>query len=211
MDHRHAREVSMVSWVDVASYIAPVLVFMSFFMKEIVPLRLVAIASNVAFALYGIGAGLVPIVVLHAVLLPLNVWRVIEYKRLERKVRDASQGAAAVEKIVPLMSEARAGAGETLFRKDDRADALYYLVEGRIRFEEVDTEIGPGTVFGEIGMFLGDARRTATATCLEPCVLRALPRRRVEQLVMVDPGFGLFLTRLITQRMSDNLDAAQRA
>jgi hypothetical protein len=33
----------------------------------------------------------------------------------------------------------------------------------------------------------------------------------VEQLVMVDPGFGLFLTRLITQRMSDNLDAAQRA
>jgi hypothetical protein len=44
-------------------------------MKEMVPLRIVALCSNIAFIAYGIGLGLTPIWLLHASLLPLNGWR----------------------------------------------------------------------------------------------------------------------------------------
>jgi CRP/FNR family transcriptional regulator, cyclic AMP receptor protein len=44
-------------------------------MRGMVSLRAVALASNVAFLVYGIGAGLMPIWVLHAILLPVNAWR----------------------------------------------------------------------------------------------------------------------------------------
>jgi hypothetical protein len=198
-------------WLEITSYVASALVFLSFFMKEIVPLRLIAIVSNIFFMIYAIGAGLLPILILDAALLPLNIWRVIEYKRLERKVRAASQGTVEVEKIVPLMTGRRVDEGEVLFRKGDAAEELYYLAEGRIRFEEVDVEIGPGTVFGEVGVFLDDEGRTATATCVEGGEIRTLSRKRVEQLVMVDPGFGLFLTRLIAARLTANMAGMSRA
>ena len=52
-----------------------VLVFASFWMKSTVPLRLVALASNVVFIAYAYSAWLIPILVLHCALLPLNLVR----------------------------------------------------------------------------------------------------------------------------------------
>jgi hypothetical protein len=40
-----------------------------------VGLRLVALASNVAFIVYGASAGIGPVLLLHALLLPVNAWR----------------------------------------------------------------------------------------------------------------------------------------
>jgi len=60
---------------EAAGYLASMLVFMAFCMKDIVSLRIVAIASNLAFLTYGIGLGLAPVWLLHAVLLPVNGWR----------------------------------------------------------------------------------------------------------------------------------------
>jgi hypothetical protein len=39
-------------WIVVAAWLAAFLVFSSFFMKTIVPLRIVAAVSNVAFIVY---------------------------------------------------------------------------------------------------------------------------------------------------------------
>jgi len=60
---------------DGAGYLASSLVILAFCMKDIVLLRLVAIASNVAFLAYGLGMGLAPVWALHAILLPINGWR----------------------------------------------------------------------------------------------------------------------------------------
>jgi hypothetical protein len=54
------------------------LVLAAFAMKDMVRLRIVAIASNLFFLVYGLSLGLAPIWVLHAVLLPLNVWRLVQ-------------------------------------------------------------------------------------------------------------------------------------
>ena len=64
-----------MSICDAAGYVASALVVVAFCMRDIISLRVVALGSNVAFLTYGIGLGLVPIWLLHAILLPINGWR----------------------------------------------------------------------------------------------------------------------------------------
>jgi CRP/FNR family cyclic AMP-dependent transcriptional regulator len=71
---RDATGDAMNRW-DAAGYLASVLLVMAFCMKNIVSLRLIAIASNVAFLTYAIGLGLFPMGLVHAILLPVNCWR----------------------------------------------------------------------------------------------------------------------------------------
>lgn len=47
-------------------------------MKDMVNLRIVAICSNFAFIAYALLLHLLPILVLHVVLLPLNGWRLVQ-------------------------------------------------------------------------------------------------------------------------------------
>ena len=57
---------------NAAGFLASGLVVIAFCMKDIVALRVVALASNVAFLIYGIGLHLLPVWLLHAALLPIN-------------------------------------------------------------------------------------------------------------------------------------------
>ncbi|WP_065238360.1 hypothetical protein [Legionella spiritensis] len=67
--------------INVLGYLASVLVFAAFYVKQIMALRLIAIGSNLAFIAYAIMAHLPPIFVLHALLLPLNIQRIFELKK----------------------------------------------------------------------------------------------------------------------------------
>lgn len=62
-------------WLGV---LGSVLVFASFWMKRSIPLRTMALASNVVFIAYATVAWLVPILILHVALLPLNAARLWE-------------------------------------------------------------------------------------------------------------------------------------
>jgi CRP/FNR family cyclic AMP-dependent transcriptional regulator len=64
--------------VDGLGYLAAALVLATFCAKRMVPLRALAIASNIAFVTYGFFAGLWPILLLHAVMLPMNAMRLRE-------------------------------------------------------------------------------------------------------------------------------------
>jgi hypothetical protein len=67
----------MNAW-DAIGYVASTLVLTAFGMKGIVPLRVVAMCSNLVFIIYGLALGLTLIWSLHAALLPLNAWRLVE-------------------------------------------------------------------------------------------------------------------------------------
>ena len=54
-------------------YVASALVLATFGMKDMVSLRMVAICSNFAFITYAFFLNLTPILILHAILLPLKV------------------------------------------------------------------------------------------------------------------------------------------
>ena len=64
-----------MSTVEAMGYLASALVLATFCMRDMVPLRCVAIASNLAFIAYGALADLGPVLVLHLLLLPVNVGR----------------------------------------------------------------------------------------------------------------------------------------
>src|SRR5690348_3568766 len=92
-----------------AAWLAALLVFASFFMKTIVPLRAVAMASNVAFISYallglryGVFGRVYPILVLHACLLPLNVVRLHQIKQLVAAVHNATD-ESVVRSLLPYM------------------------------------------------------------------------------------------------------------
>jgi ABC-type glycerol-3-phosphate transport system permease component len=65
-------------------YLAASLVFATFCTKRMVPLRALAIISNIAFITYGWLGGLWPILILHAAMLPLNIHRLRQEVSLER-------------------------------------------------------------------------------------------------------------------------------
>ena len=95
-------------WLVIAAWVASLLVFSTFFMKTMIPLRVVGIASNVAFMsyalaglAYGVFGRLYPILVLHACLLPLNVIRLRQVRALVQAVRSASDDDA-LQALVPV-------------------------------------------------------------------------------------------------------------
>jgi len=67
--------------VDGVGYIASFLVLLTFYMKEMMPLRAAALCSNVAFLIYGGLLHLTPIVLLHGALIPINVCRLVSALR----------------------------------------------------------------------------------------------------------------------------------
>jgi hypothetical protein len=60
---------------DLLGYAASCAVLATFLMRSMVSLRLVAILSNVLFATFGYVQHIYPVLLLHAVLLPINLWR----------------------------------------------------------------------------------------------------------------------------------------
>ena len=50
---------------------------MTFCMDTVVPLRRLAIANNVLFVVYGIAGQLYPVLLLHALLLPINITKIV--------------------------------------------------------------------------------------------------------------------------------------
>ena len=64
--------------VEGIGYLAASLVLATFCMKSMDALRLAAIASNLAFIAYGYFGHLAPVLLLHALLLPINIYRLVE-------------------------------------------------------------------------------------------------------------------------------------
>ncbi|MEM1378138.1 MAG: cyclic nucleotide-binding domain-containing protein, partial [Pseudomonadota bacterium] len=94
----------MPTLIDLVGYLAAALVFLTFSMKTLMPLRLIAIASNVAFLVYGFFAALTPILILHGLLLPLNVFRTWEHHNLRKRIQSALLKEPSVEVLMPFMS-----------------------------------------------------------------------------------------------------------
>jgi CRP/FNR family cyclic AMP-dependent transcriptional regulator len=189
---------------DVFGYLASCLVFTTFYMRRMVPLRITAIASNLAFIAYAWLDDLTPILVLHGALLPLNLFRLIELRRLIAKVIKASSEDFSVEALLPLMQRRDVDASDTLFSVDDPANALYYLMEGTLLLPEIDKELGPGSFLGEFALFSNTGRRTATAIAKTDCVVMSLTRAAVFSALVQHPQLGIHLLKMVTMRMLEN-------
>lgn len=202
-----------IIFVDVLGYVAAGIVFLTFCMKTMLALRLIAIASNVAFILYAVAAGLTPILLLHGLLLPLNVIRLIEMQRLVRVARDAETKAPGEERfdwLIPLGRKRTLPDGAALFRKGDAAESLFIVVSGAVSLPEIGVTLGPGAMLGEIGVFAADRRRTTSAVAIGPLKISELTERRARELYFDNPGFSYKLVRMITRRLVEDIARFER-
>ena len=88
--------------VDLLGYSAGALVLLAFSLQSLIALRSVAIASNVMFISYAICVHVQPVLVLHAALLPVNLWRLWQCVRQEHRKRiDADRHRAVSPRLSP--------------------------------------------------------------------------------------------------------------
>ncbi|MCB1725293.1 MAG: cyclic nucleotide-binding domain-containing protein [Chromatiaceae bacterium] len=196
--------------VEGFGYLAATLVFLAFYTRTMMPLRVIAIASNVAFIIYAALAHLTPILVLHAVLLPLNLYRAWQLNRLIAGVAGAADDSLSIEWLLPYMRERRAFAGERLFTIGDRADEMFYIARGSVSLPELGMQRATGEVIGEIGLFSPGRQRTSSAVCTTECRLMTISGASVRDLYYQNPKFGWYLLNLITGRLVREVERLQR-
>ena len=193
-----------MNWIEAAGYLASALVLATFCMKTMIPLRCAAICSNVAFIVYGFYDNVYPVLILHGILLPLNIWRAIQMLRLIRRVETASKGDLSMEWLRPFMKEAQWNAGEVIFNRGDHADRLYMIITGDIHLEQIDHTIRAGDLFGEIGLFSADHKRTQTARALTDVDLLWISEGELAQICYQNPGIAFYFLKLTTNRLLAN-------
>ena len=194
----------------VSAALAGGLVIVSAFVRTMIPLRWLAVGSNVGFIVYGLVHPSLLMVALHAVLLPVNLFRVVQMVRLTRRVvastTDPRQLAVWMR---PYMRSRRYAAGSMIFERGDRADRLYFLAEGAVELPEVGRQLQAGQMFGEIAFFAPDRQRSSSARCLQASTVLSIDEATFRQLVYQHPDFGLEIVRLIAGRLSHDVQRLQ--
>ena len=185
-------------------YLASGLVLLTFCMSTMLSLRAVAICSNLAFIGYGLGAGLYPVLILHLILLPLNVILLFQMIKLLRKAKLAAATDLSPTWLQPFMRAKHVKAGETIFKKGEHADLLYMIVSGEVRLPEIDQRLSAGDLFGEIGLFSLQRRRTQTAMAVTDVQLLCISDGALKKLCERNPGLSLYFLRLTATRMTQN-------
>jgi CRP/FNR family transcriptional regulator, cyclic AMP receptor protein len=196
--------------VEMAGYLAAFLVFLTFYMKTMIPLRVIGICSNCVFITYAYVGGVHPILVLHLALLPLNGLRLRQMLRLTRDVRQAMQGDLNMDWLKSFSSTRRITSGDVLFRKGEAADAMCFVVSGRYRLAELGRDILPGQIVGELGLLAPDQLRTQTLECIEDGEVLQISYEHAKQLCYQNPQFGFYFLQLTTRRLFENIASLER-
>ena len=193
-----------MSAAEISGYVAAGLVFMTFYMKTMVPLRIIGICSNCAFITYGYLGALYPVLILHLILLPLNGLRLREMLQLAKQVREAAHGDPNMDWLKPFTSTRHVKASEVVFHKGDVAGNMFVVLFGRFRLVETGIEIVSGHVVGEFALLTPEHSRTQTLECVEAGILLQISYGQIEQLFFQNPKFGFYFLQLITRRLLQN-------
>lgn len=188
-------------YVDLVGWVASGFTLAAYSMRTMLPLRVAAIGANLTFASYGWLVDILPMLVLHVVLLPFNIYHLVQILRTGRDIKAARTAGAKLDAIRPLMRRLTLPDGATLFRKGDSPDNLYILDNGLIRLVEIDSMVVPGEMFGEIAFFSEARERTLTAIREGDCVLLALNERDFITEFYRNPAFCFAMIKLVTQRV----------
>jgi CRP-like cAMP-binding protein len=176
-----------------------------------IPLRVAALASNVLFMAYGYADHLYPVFFLHAILLPVNALRLVQFYRLVREMREAPRRDLPIQTLLPYMTRRKFSAGETLVRKGERADRLFYLVDGELEVVEISKLLHAGVTVGEIGVFAPSQQRTATIVCRSDCNMLELTESKAKQLYFQDHSFGFAVLQLVISRLVEDNERLMQA
>ncbi len=117
------------------------------------------------------------------------------------QIERAEDGGLDLEWLLPHMTHRRLPKGSRLFSQGDPGRELYYLQRGTVRLPEIDATLGPGELFGEIGIFSPTHLRTCSAVCETEVDLFSLSAEQVKQIYYLNPHFAFYVVNLIAKRL----------
>jgi hypothetical protein len=188
-----------VNVFEIIGWTGSVLMVCTFAMKRMTPLRIIAICANCCMITYAAALEIYPVLALQSCLLPINVFRLVQMRRLVGKINLASDEGLKV--LAPLMQERSIKKGEVLFNRGDPSDQLYIVAEGQLCLKELGIIMGPGEIVGELGIFGSQNDRSASAMADEDSLVLHMPGDRARELVFQDPGLGLAIMRVMARRL----------
>ena len=182
--------------------------------KTMIPLRVAATCGCALGLAYGAIRGAQPTIIVNALMLALNLWRLVEMRRLI-----ADSGAAAgtdpsrpegYDWLKPFMHRVELPAGHVLFRKGEVGAEAFLIGEGEVHIPEYEATVRPGDLLGEIGLLATDNKRSATAVCRTPVRAWRVSYYELKELCLQNPQFCLHLATVIVRRYEHNLRHARR-
>lgn len=135
---------------------------------------------------------------------------IVKAMRIKEVIRalvgHGENGKDMLDWLLPHVTHRQLGKGEVIFRKGDPGREMYYLQRGDVHLEEIDVQMRPGEIFGEIGVFAPDHRRTCTARCLTDVDLFCLDSEQVKSMYYLNPQFALHVVTLLARRLMADRD-----
>ncbi len=196
-------------WENLLNSVGSLMIVATASTKTMVPLRILAIVANcVLIAFYAASHEWVPLG-LQTVALPLNGYRLYQMMVLIKNVRNAIRGSTTMDWLKPFMARRLFRKGDILFAKGEEAHEMFCIVTGRFLLHELDIELKPGQVVGELAMLAPDNRRTATLECIADGEALSITYEQVQELYYQNPTFGFYFLRLATERLFDNINRLQ--
>ena len=179
-------------------------------MRTMIPLRLFSILTNLVLIATAIPAHNYVLILVQALMLVLNSYRLHQMLQLVRDVKRSVSSNLSMDWLKPFMTERKCNAGEMLFYKDEKADSMFYIVSGRYRLVESGIEVQVGAITGEFGMLSPSNVRTQSLECIESGVILSVTYDQVEQLYVQNPAFGFYFLKLVTARLFQNIDRLEQ-
>src|SRR5215831_15759187 len=170
-----------------------------------VPLRVANMIGCAFFAIFGALTGAVTTLLLYLLMIPINAYRLRQMLALVRKARSATQGDMSMEWLKPFMTQRKYRRGDRLFKKDDQATEMLLTVTGKFLVTEINVELPPGRLMGELGFLSPNNRRTGTIECIEDGQVLTITYDRLLEIYFQNPQFGYYFLVLTSQRLLENI------
>ena len=174
-------------------------------MQTMVPLRVANMVGCTFFATSGALSGNVANFLLYLLLLPINAVRLRQMLKLVKKARNATQGDMSMEWLKPFMTERRYRRGDRLYKKGDAAAEMSLTVTGKFLVKEIDVELPPGSMMGELGFSSPNKQRTMTIECIEDGQVLTITYERLLEIYFQNPQFGYYFLVLTSHRLLENI------
>lgn len=120
--------------------------------------------------------------------------------------------------LMKILKKVKVKKGKPVFRQGDPSDAMYFIEKGTVNVQlELEggkllrlKKMGPGTVFGEMGLYTS-APRTASIIAAEDCVLYRLSTKVMTLLQSKRPDMASAIHRFIVSLLADRVGGANAA
>lgn len=107
--------------------------------------------------------------------------------------------------VALISSEEHRDSGDEIFGEGEAGDALYLVLDGRVRVhkqERLIAELGERECFGEMAI-LDAAPRSATVTAMRATSLLKITREDFQEIMAEKPEIAVGIIKVLTRRLRD--------